>query len=572
MQIDEKQIQYWRANPVQAALDIFGAADPDFDLDRPQRAIIQSRWTHQYELDILGRGMGKTFLNAVTAWLQAILYPGQRVGLVAPSFRQSKMIWAEVEKLWEISPILQECVAHGPSITPEKCYVKLKSAPGRVGSVIEALPMGTDGAKIRGARYYFVIADELAQIDENVLDIVVGGFLATSQNPMRKAKLLRRLKAQLEAGQITQEEYETLKQGGNRFIGSTTAFYQYNHVWKRVQNLIAKIYDAKASGLRRGDNTDHLVVKGGALNGGQMPARYLSDGKDALCVFPFWDMVEGFMDMESVERQRRIMSDYLFRMEYCCYFPPDSEGFFRRSLLDAARHHNRFSPRLRPVSGVEYVMGIDPARTGDHFAVSLVEVDTQLRQMRLVRVWAWKNKPFPDAHREVRNLIREFRVKLIKMDSGGGGTTIRDLLADHRSCPPGEHLILEQEKPEHLALNGERILAPLVEFSKYEWVKDTNEGLKSALEHGIMLIAAHPPVPGEIWVPECDEADKEIEETIVEMSSVITKSTGSRISWDTPTKNQRKDRYSATLLAYDAARTLLGNLDNPNDLAQGFWG
>jgi len=563
---------FWRANPVQAALDIFGATDPDFDLDMAQRLVLKSRWTHNFEIDIFTRGGGKTFMDALTGSLQALLYPGQRIGFIAPSFRQSKMMWQELEKLVEISPVFQESVAHGPSTTPEKCWLKLKSAPGKVGSVIEALPMGVDGSKIRGARYFYVLADELAQINKDVLDIVVGGFLATKQNPMKQVKKTRRLNALLAAGKITRQQYDQEMGTGNVFIGSSTAFYQYNHLWERVQNLIEQIWAEKQRLIRRGLPHEHLVAKGGPLNQGQIPARYLSDGKNALCAFAWWDMSEGFMDMPTIRRQRQTMSDYQFLMEFCCYFPPDSEGFFRRSLLDAARAHNSFGPALYPRQGVDYVMGIDPARSGDNLAISLYEVDFDLRLIRLVRVFTYNNEPFPKVHQEIRKIIRQFQVRWIKMDAGGGGTTLRDLLADQRSCPPGEKLILEKDNDDHRALTGERLLAPLVQFSCYDWVRDTNEALRSALEHGRMQIAAIPPVPGELYVPEMDDLDLEMEKMLTEVSSIVTTAVGNRLRWDTPTKQQRKDRYSAVLIGYDAAQEWLDSKHKPQELPDGAWG
>jgi intein/homing endonuclease len=517
-----------------------------------------------------------TFMNAITAVLQAMLNPGQRVGLVAPSFRQSKLIFGEIERLHIISPLFQSSVAKGPSTTPEKCYIQFKASEGKVGSVIEALPMGSDGAKIRGARYYYVIADELAQIEPEILDVVVGGFMATSQNPMRRAKLVTRLDRELKEGKITPQDYKVALGGGNKFVGTSTAFYQYNHLWSRVSSIIEDVYEQKQLLIRKNQPNDHLVLKGGDLNN-QLPARYLSDGRQAFCAFPWWDMAPGFMDIGNVERQRKIMSNYQFLMEYGCYFPPDSEGFFRRSLLDAARSHGLFSVALKPRDRYIYVMGIDPARASDNFAVSLFEVDLILSNMRLVRVWAWNRKPFPEMHRRIREIIAEYNVKLIKMDSGGGGREMRDLFADRGNCPAGMKLILEKDNPDHMSLQGDRIMAPLVEFSNYEWLQGANEGMKSALEHGKMLIASRYPAAGEIYNPsiidKVEEVEEELEKTLMEISSIITKVTpnGNRMNWGTPSKSQRKDRYSATLIGFDAARTLIEQNGKSVALAMGFW-
>ena len=60
--------------------------------------------------------------------VEGILKPGYRVGLIAPSYRQAKMMWSEVQNLWDKSPVFQQSTVSHPNITPEKCYVKFLDA------------------------------------------------------------------------------------------------------------------------------------------------------------------------------------------------------------------------------------------------------------------------------------------------------------------------------------------------------------------------------------------------------------------------------------------------------------
>ena len=265
------------------------------------------------------------------------------------------------------------------------------------------------------------------------------------------------------------------------------------------------------------------------------------------------------------------MSDYTFRMEYMCYFPPDSEGFFRRSSLDKARAHAEFGPQVLPRRGCHYTMGVDPARTSDNFAIAIFEVDPEAEEIRLVRVYSFNKKNFPEMHRQVRQIRKHWGIEYFEMDAGGGGTTIRDLLASKESCPIGERLILEKDFDEHRTLTGDRFLGPLVQFSNYEWVHDANHALLSGLQHGLLKIASKPPLPGEIVTPEHEEADEEIEKALTEWASIVTQQVGNRTRWDTPTPTMRKDRYSAILLGYSAARKVLDNYRKPKKLAWGFW-
>lgn len=576
----EQLILEWRDHPVEAARDILGV-----ELDRHQKLVLNSRWQHTTEYDVLSRGCGKTFLGAVTGVLRCILYPGHRVGFIGPSFRQSKMIFAEVEKLWEKSHVFQQCVHDHPKKSPESCYIKFSSAPGRSGSWLEALPIGTDGGKIRGARFYDVYADELAQMDNDVLNVVVRGFLATSANPMERVSFIADQRAKIAAGLMTEDQLVLPE--NNKFIGSSTAYYQYNHLWTRVQTVIDEVTSTVKKYCienrdANGNNVDretalrrlpHIKLLGGSLNEGQLPHRIISNGRKAVTAFTYHDPSEGFMNLETIKESRAEMSDYQFRMEYEAYFPPDSEGFYRRSLLDAARRHGEFCCQLGPRNGMLYTMGIDPARSNDNFAISIFEVDTITRRINLVRVLTWNKKNFPEMHQNVRKLIKLYGIEYFEMDGQGGGTTIRDLLASKESLPPGERLILERELEEHKILIGDRILGKLIQFSSGNWVHDANHNLLSGLQHGRLRIAALPEnVPNIIWTPELEEADIELESALVEISSIVTSQAGDRIHWDTPTKTQRKDRYSSILIGYNAALKILGDSAGGKKLAMGGWG
>jgi len=383
---------------------------------------------------------------------------------------------------------------------------------------------------------------------------------------MERVEFMAKQREMLARGEIK----EIVQPPANKLILSSTAFYQWNHLWSRVCKMMEQIHGEYKQRDRKGEDVSKYRLLGAGLNANQIPHRVMSDGRLCLHAFTYLDPREGFMNMESIEQARAEMSDYMFRMEYESYFPPDSEGFFRRSLMDAARQHCEFGPVIDPRKGCLYTMGVDPARTSDNFAVAIFEIEPGLQDIRLVRVMSWNQKNFPLMASEIRRLIRHYGIKYFKMDAGGGGTTIRDLLAEP---PPGEKAILEDGFDEHLLLTGDRILGPLVQFSSYEWVHNANHNLLSLLQSRRMRIAAVPPVPGhcELWTPDIEQADFEMEQALIEWSSIIVTPLGSRLRWDTPSKNQRKDRYSAILIGADAALELLNRHNKPRSLTAGFW-
>ena len=569
----QRMVAFWRTDPVTAAKDIFNV-----DLEPHQRIALNMMWFNDVQTNILSRGTGKTFLNGLSASLEGILKPGHRVGLLAPSYRQSKLVWDEVDKLYRKSPLMQQATLKEPAITPEKCYMKFLSAEGKNSTVIEAVPMGSDGSKIRGLRYFSTYIDEAAQVEKEILDVVIRGMGATSANPVERANFIDEQKRLVAEGIITADQM--VKPPANKEVFSTTAFYQYNHAYARVCEVIGTLQREYRFAQKENKDLSRFRFAGKALNGGQIPFRVMTNGREGIAAFTFMDIREGFMDMDTIVRARRQMSEYQFLMEFACFFPPDSEGFFRRSLLDAARSHAQFGPVLAPREGCLYTMGVDPARDDDNFAIAVYEIDPDALEIRLIRIFAYNKRTFPEMQKRIREIIHTYGIEYFEMDAGGGGGAIRDLLASTENCPAGERLILEQDNPQYRMVVGDRILGELIQFSNYNWVEGANFNLKAALEHGRLKIAAPLPIPGMpifknmAEVDQYDAADAEISEALSEWSAIITMPTGAgtRLHWDTPTKTMRKDRYSAILIGYSAAEKVLARLNKPKKLAVGRWG
>lgn len=433
---------------------------------------------------------------------------------------------------------------------------------------------------IRGARYFTIIGDEAAQIPREVLDVVVRGMMATSKNPMEQVKAMEEQKRLLAEGKIDKIK----KLHNNKIVLSSTAYYQYNHLWSRVKGYIDIIMEKaeKAARLKRAGlpvpSDLKVELRGHDLNG-QIPFNIMKDENRALIAFNCEDMPDGFMNTESLEEAKREMPRYQYLMEYFGYFPPDSEGFFPMSLLDKSRKHGDFACEFSFDHNKDKdwitIMGCDPARSGDNFAISIFKVNIKTEKIRLIRVLTYNKMTFPFMHLEIRRLRKLYDVSEIAIDSGGGGQTMRDLLADPKICPPGDDVILQRDFDEHRFKHGKRILR-LVEFSRYEWLADANNNLLLGLQNGTLQIAGE---KGSLKngsdfdeTPDEEAARREIDKTIEEMQNiVVTRTQTGRMHWDTPQKHQRKDRYSAVLIGYDQAYSYLDNINKPQSLVSGFW-
>ena len=73
------------------------------------------------------------------------------------------------------------------------------------------------------------------------------------------------------------------------------------------------------------------------------------------------------------------------------------------------------------------------------------KVNIKTEKIRLIRVLTYNKMTFPFMHLEIRRLRKIYDVSEIAMDSGGGGQTMRDPLADPKICPPGDDIIFCKE-------------------------------------------------------------------------------------------------------------------------------
>lgn len=512
-----------------------------------QSVILDTLWHKTFPILLMTRGGGKSFMLAVYALLRAILVQGSKVVIVAASFRQSKVVFDYILKIHDGSPLIQAAV--------DKIKKENDSWEMVIGdSTIKALPLG-NGEKIRGIRATDIICDEYASIPEEIFQVVVRGFAAVAADPIEAAKIIAMEDEKIRRGEMKEEDRRRII--GNKIIYSGTASYRFNHYYK-LYEVHKRILDAKFVGDAQLLNKDFNSADENAI---KLEGKI--DYRDyAIIQIPYTGIPKGFMDEKQINQALATMPRALFSMEYECMFPNDSDGFFKRSAINAAtpgvdNPQMPFGVELAGDSNYEYVMGIDPARKTDNFAISIVKIMGD-GTFRNVYCDSMRNKNWVEAVRRVRDLMRKFNIVRIAVDSGGGGTTVEDLL--QTMVGHGEPAIWRYNDDEHIKFEGLHIL-DMINFTP-SWIAEANYGLASDIEHKKLLF---PHRTMEVDIDETtDPIWDEIDAQINEMCMIVVTATKTGIQhFDLPeiqgegqiASVQRKDRYSALLLATYAART-----------------
>ena len=575
----------------------------NIDLVPFQFAILQNLWTNKFPMLLASRGAGKSWVLALYGMLRALFLQGSKVVMVGAAFRQSKLLFEYMEQFWRNAPIFQSLVRQGMPSTKAGPKRDIDRCNFRIGnSEVLAIPIG-DGSKIRGIRANCILSDEFASIPLEVFEVVIRGFTSVSASPQDRIANMMRGQIYEEFG-MQEEADEVMDIGvGNQTIISGTAYYAFNHLYsyhQRYTNII------NSCGDRR--KLEEIFL-------GSVPEAF--DWKQYSVIrIPHQLIPYGFMDEVQIAQAKATMQSSIYLMEYCACFAKDSEGFFKRSLVESCVASDLkpinlpsgpvvFSATVTGNPNMKYVYGIDPASENDNFAIVILEVHPD--HNRIVYCWTvsreilrerLKNQGKSDDRSyynycvsKIRQLMRVFPTNHIGIDTQGGGISIMEAFHDHELISEGELPIWpyikqgdgdtywweEKDKPSD-GQPGLHILH-MVQFANARFTNEANHSLRKAFENKTTLF----PFFDAAEIGRAIQTDKfyrreydtledcvmDIESLKDELSTIVHDQTaGGRDRWDTPQIKKpggkigrlRKDRYSALVIANMVAHLLTSPL------------
>lgn len=564
-----------------------------------QALIINELWNRKFPLLIASRGFGKSFQLALYSILRALILPKRKIVVVGAAFRQSKVVFEYMETIWRNSPMLRDiCDSNsGPTRDVDRCTMRINE------SIITCLPLG-DGQKIRGQRANDIIADEFASIPRDIFENVVAGFAAVSADPIQNVKRLAAQKKAKELGVEIIAEDAPKDQKDNQIILSGTAYYDFNHFatyWKKWKAIIKS----------KGNQTKLKEI----FNGEDPPENF-DWTQYSIIRMPYELLPAGFMDADQVARSKATVHAGIYQMEYGACFTRDSQGFFKRSLIescviskdnqikDSKGNEIHFEATLIGDPNKRYIFGVDPASEVDNFSIIVLEVNPDHR--RIVHCWTTTRSEHKEkvkkgysnetdfysyCARKIRDLMLLFPCIHIAIDAQGGGVAIMESLHDQDKIKEGELPLwptIDDNKPKDT--DGERGLhiLEMCQFARHEWLAEANHGMRKDFEDKVLLFPFFDSISIGLSSSEdtfknrifdtLEECVLEIEELKDELAMIqMTQTTSGRDRWDTPEvivgtgrkSKMRKDRYSALLMANMAARVLQRT---PTQEAYNFYG
>ncbi len=338
-----------------------------------QSLILKELWDRKFPMLLASRGAGKSFLLGLYALLRITFMRQRKVVIVGAAFRQSKVIFEYMETIWNNAPVLR-------SMCPSSSGPKHEQDMWRffIGdSVASALPLGT-GEKIRGQRANDILCDEFASVPREIFENVVAGFGAVSASPVENVmEIAHNLLAKELGIELDINKKDIAFHKSNQIILSGTAYYDFNHFaeyWRdwseivRTKGNIDKIqtFFNRRAGSKKIEKED-------------IPPDF--NWKDYSVIrIPYELVPKGFMDDGQIARSKATIHTGIYMMEYSCCFSNDSNGFYKRSLIETCvgkpnepislpSGEVHFPAMIRGNPSLKYVYGIDPASEVDNFTI-----------------------------------------------------------------------------------------------------------------------------------------------------------------------------------------------------------
>lgn len=500
------KIEYYREH-----IDVFCEEYLGIPLNLYQKIALRAMAKHNFIVLVWSRGLGKTWTSAVYVCCMAILYPNLRIGIIAPSFRQSKMLVEDKidNDLCIRSDALRQEIVDSKNGT-DQLIRKFAN-----NSQIIAIPVGNSGAKIRGGRFSIIIADEYAQMNPNVVQSVI--------KPMMVSKLDYKVDADED------DDFFDMK-----FISISSAFFKFNHLYEFFKDTVEQI--AHGSDKHYASCLDYKV------------------GLDV-----------GLYNESVIEEAKRTYSKLDFDMEYRATFPDLSDANWI-SPTDLMACSNLMRMDLHFDENYQYIMGLDVARTegNDNTAIVILKLvpdkARKVLEKHLVYQKVLNGKTFNEQATEIRKVLNKFPCDEIHMDTTGLGLGLVDELAK-----PSIDVITGELEPALCDVNNEEHKKTIPDgnfiIHGHKFSLDFNHQLgisvKQNTQKRLLRMYSNEALDG-VASPTVEEIMvlEEAERTRREIMSIEARPRGNFLTFNVPRGGMsegRKDRWTATALALRGA-------------------
>ena len=335
-----------------------------------QALAIKGMFVSDYSMFVFSRGLSKTFSTAIYILLECLLNPRARIGVIAGSFRQAKLIFGKMEDI----------LSKPEAKLAKDCGFKITKGTDMWTAVIGsgqavALPLA-NGERLRGFRFNRVVLDEFITIPEKIFTEVIQPFLGVIENPVIREEMEALEEQLIERGEMTEEEKYVWP--NNKLIILSSPSFKFEYMYKLFRQYEALIFGEDAS--QTNDEYTEEVEK--------------DDAYRLIMQLSYDCAPRTLYDKNLLAQAKATMSEMQFQREFGAQFVDESDGYYRLSKMVACTIPDGEFPAVEIVGKGkdEYVISFDPNWAGnssaDHFAMHVFKLDRVAKKGYLVHSYA----------------------------------------------------------------------------------------------------------------------------------------------------------------------------------------
>jgi len=453
-----------------------------------QAMAIKGMMISDYSMFVFSRGLSKTFSTAVYILLECILSPKANIGVIAGTFRQSKMIFQKIEDI----------LAKPEAKMARDCGVKISKGTDmwtlKIGNNRAiALPLA-NGERLRGFRFSRIVLDEFLTIPEKIFTEVILPFLGVIDNPDERTAMDEIESRLIAKGEMKEEERYVWP--NNKLIILSSPSFKFEYMYKLFKKYETLILDGNAS--QKTEDGEEEAKEG-----------LLADDAYRLIMQLSYDCAPKMLyDKNLLSQAKATMSEMQFKREFGAQFVDESDGYFRLSKMSACTILDGEFPAVEVVGNPsdEYLLSFDPNWAGnsnaDHFAIHIFKILKPEEKICLVHSYAMAGVSLKEHMNYFLYLINNFNIVGMCGDYNGGVQFIN-------SCNESEIfkkakinigvLEVELDKPElwtddllkfKKEYNCKEMRYCILRKPSAQWIRNANEMLQAAIDHKRILFAS----------------------------------------------------------------------------------
>jgi hypothetical protein len=446
------------------------------DLFPFQHMAIKGMLETDYFLGIWSRGMSKSFSTAIYAFLDAIFNQGVQIGIMAATFRQSKMIFEKIEDIARKpeAQFLAQCITK-KSKRNDQWTLEIGE------SKIIALPLG-DGSKLRGFRFHRIIIDEFLLMPEQIYNEVILPFLSVVQNPTERERVDKLEDDLIKKGKLKKEDKQVWP--ANKLIALSSASYKFEYLYKVYETFEDLILNAKD---HKEDDANRIIMH-----------------------FSYDVAPKALYDQNLINQSKQTMSQSQFDREFNAIFTDDSSGFFKTSTMAGCTIKDGEDPCLE-VKGdrdSKYLLAFDPSwaesESSDDFAIHVFKLNDTTRTGTLIHSYAMPGLKMNDHINYFHYILTNFNIVAVVGDYGGGvqfmqganasqqfnesKINIKEITTNFDDSENYQEALREAK----LQYNIENKTICVLRKPTSDWIRKANELLQANFDHKRIWFGARP--------------------------------------------------------------------------------